>query len=230
MGINNNAEFINGKCGKLFDTVFHQLSHELRTPLNHINGFAELLLMDKELSPANVEYVRAILSGGETLKAAVMAQLDCAEAMVTALPSAEGPDRDPACNGTDGLPLSASFGIDALDPKSSSIERSETGENFRPESVVGPLGQPMTLASLPPANTKRWVAHRKAELVAAVRGGLLTAEDVCDRYDIEPEEFASWQRGVERLGMRGLWVTRSQKNRDLFKRKQRFARKTKSQD
>jgi hypothetical protein len=92
----------------------------------------------------------------------------------------------------------------------------------RPDSVVGPLGQPMTLASLPPSETKRWIAHRKAELVSAVHGGLLTVEEVCERYAIELEEFVSWQRGVDRLGMRGLWVTRQQKYRDLFERLDRY--------
>jgi hypothetical protein len=97
-----------------------------------------------------------------------------------------------------------------------------TAAKSRPESVIGPLGQPMTLAMLPPPDTKRWIAHRKAELVSAVHGGLLTVEEVCERYDIEIEEFVSWQRGVDRLGLRGLWVTRSQKHRDLFERRDRY--------
>lgn len=97
-----------------------------------------------------------------------------------------------------------------------------TVERPRPESVIGPLGQPLTLASLPSPQTKRWIAHRKAELVAAVEGGLLTVDEVCERYGIELEEFVSWQRGVDRLGMRGLWVTRSQKHRDLFERMDRY--------
>lgn len=92
----------------------------------------------------------------------------------------------------------------------------------RPESVIGPLGQRMTLASLPPPDTKRWIAHRKAELVAAVDGGLLTIEEVCELYDMAVEEFVAWQRGVERLGMRGLWVTRAQEHRELFRRRQRY--------
>lgn len=92
----------------------------------------------------------------------------------------------------------------------------------RPESVIGPLGQPLTLETLPPPSTRRWIAHRKAELVAAVDGGLLTIGEVCERYGIELEEFVSWQRGVDRLGLRGLWVTRAQKHRDLFERRQRY--------
>jgi hypothetical protein len=92
----------------------------------------------------------------------------------------------------------------------------------RPESVIGPLGQPLTLASLPPTSTKRWIAHRKAELVSAVEGGLLSIEEVCERYGIELEEFVSWQRGIDRLGMRGLWVTHSQKHRERFERMDRY--------
>jgi hypothetical protein len=62
-----------------FDTEFHQLSHELRTPLNHINGFAELLLMDDQLSPLHANYVRAILNGSDALKLAVTGYLDRAQ-------------------------------------------------------------------------------------------------------------------------------------------------------
>ncbi len=95
-------------------------------------------------------------------------------------------------------------------------------QRLRPKSVIGPLGQPLTLEGLPPPSTKRWIAHRKAELVAAVDGGLLTVEEVCERYRIELEEFVSWQRNVERLGLRGLWITRSQKYRERFERFGRY--------
>lgn len=77
-------------------------------------------------------------------------------------------------------------------------------------SVIGPEGIPLTLATLPPPNTERWVARRKAELVAAVRGGLLSLEEVCERYNLSMEEFLSWQRQVDKHGLRGLRVTRLQ--------------------
>jgi len=46
---------------------------------------------------------------------------------------------------------------------------------------MGPDGSPLTIADLPPQNTKRWVIRRKAEVVAAVRGGLLSLEEACTR-------------------------------------------------
>jgi hypothetical protein len=44
-------------------------------------------------------------------------------------------------------------------------------QKIRPAQVIGPLGEPLTLDSLPPAHTTRWVVRRKAEVVAAVAGG-----------------------------------------------------------
>jgi hypothetical protein len=77
-------------------------------------------------------------------------------------------------------------------------------------SVVGPEGTPLTLATLPSPDTERWVARRKAEVVVAVKGGLLSFEDACERYRITAEEFLGWQRQVDRHGLPGLRVTRLQ--------------------
>ncbi|WP_164119100.1 DUF1153 domain-containing protein [Sphingorhabdus sp. Alg239-R122] len=95
-------------------------------------------------------------------------------------------------------------------------------QKIKPAHVIGPLGEPLTLDSLPPAGTKRWVVRRKAEVVAAVNGGLLTIDDVCERYDLTLEEFASWQRAIDRSGMPGLRVTRIQQYRDLYERQQKY--------
>jgi len=83
---------------------------------------------------------------------------------------------------------------------------------LRPRSnyVIGPDGSPLTIADLPPTSTKRWVIRRKAEVVAAVRGGLLSLEDACNRYTLTVEEFLSWQRSIERHGLAGLRATRVQ--------------------
>ncbi len=83
----------------------------------------------------------------------------------------------------------------------------------RVKSFIGPSGEPLTLDDLPPPNTKRWVVRRKAEVVAAVRAGLLSLEEACERYTLSAEEFISWQRLIDRHGMRGLRTTRLQQYR-----------------
>jgi len=93
---------------------------------------------------------------------------------------------------------------------------------IRPATVVGPLGERLTMEDLPAPDTNRWVARRKAEVVAAVNGGMLTIEEACTRYQLTLEEFASWQRAVERSGLAGLRVTRAQHYRELYARHQRF--------
>ena len=92
----------------------------------------------------------------------------------------------------------------------------------RPAQVIGPLGEPLTLDSLPPPSTSRWVVRRKAEVVAAVNGGLLSVDEACERYGLSLEEFASWQRAVDRSGMPGLRVTRIQHYKSLYERQQKF--------
>ena len=72
--------------------------------------------------------------------------------------------------------------------------------------VVGPCGEVLTRANLPPADTKRWVPRRKAEVVAAVRGGLLTLEEACKRYRLTAEEFMAWQDAMDHFGLAGLRV------------------------
>jgi len=87
-----------------------------------------------------------------------------------------------------------------LDPK---------GEKY----VIGPTGTRLTLSDLPPANTQRWVIRRKAEVVAAVKGGLLSMDDACARYKLTNEEFATWQQAIDRHGLAGLRTTRIQQYR-----------------
>ncbi len=79
--------------------------------------------------------------------------------------------------------------------------------------VIGPTGTRLTLSDLPPANTQRWVIRRKAEVVAAVKGGLLSVDDACARYKLTNEEFATWQQAIDRHGLAGLRTTRIQQYR-----------------
>jgi hypothetical protein len=76
--------------------------------------------------------------------------------------------------------------------------------------VIGPDGYWLTRANLPPPETTRWVIRRKAQVVAAVRGGLLSVEEACQLYRLNREEFDSWQYSIERYGMAGLRTTRTQ--------------------
>src|SRR5262245_43268233 len=76
--------------------------------------------------------------------------------------------------------------------------------------VIGPGGRHLTLADLPPADTKRWVVRRKAEVVAALRGGLLSLEEACSRYALSADEVVSWQHCIDHFGLAGLRTTRSQ--------------------
>jgi len=84
------------------------------------------------------------------------------------------------------------------------------GERAGMPATVGPSGETMTIDDLPPPDTKRWVARRKAEVVAGVRAGLISLEEACRRYSLSVEEFLQWQRMIDSHGMRGLRTTRLQ--------------------
>jgi len=80
------------------------------------------------------------------------------------------------------------------------------------DPVTGISSQPAPaqpdLSDLPPPDTRRWVVRRKAQVVAAVRDGLLSLEDACRRYDLSAEEFRGWERALSTHGLRGLQTTR----------------------
>ena len=86
--------------------------------------------------------------------------------------------------------------------------------NLRPASVIGPLGEELTLDNLPPPETTRWVSRRKAQVVAAVEGGLLTPAEACARYRMDVDELANWQRLFDHVGVPGLRTTRIQHYRE----------------
>jgi hypothetical protein len=73
---------------------------------------------------------------------------------------------------------------------------------------------PSSTIDLPPPDTKRWVARRKAVIVNAVRTGAISLEEVCRRYELSAEEFLAWERAIDTHGVPGLRVTRLQIYRD----------------
>ncbi len=83
----------------------------------------------------------------------------------------------------------------------------------RPNGVTGPTGKPLTVESLPPLDTKRWVIRRKAEVVAAVCNGLIGLDEACERYQLSVEEFLTWKQSIAAHGFRGLRVKRIQEDR-----------------
>jgi hypothetical protein len=78
----------------------------------------------------------------------------------------------------------------------------------KPKSyVIGPDGNVLTIDNLPLPRPGRWVSRKKAEVIAAVRGGLLSLGEAYERYELTPEEFLGWQDGLDQFGMRGLRAT-----------------------
>ena len=80
-----------------------------------------------------------------------------------------------------------------------------TAETERERGRTAPGAE---LGELPPPETERWVARRKAQVVRAVRAGRLTLDHACERYRLSPEEFLAWERTITRHGVAGLRVTR----------------------
>ena len=79
---------------------------------------------------------------------------------------------------------------------------------------MAPDGSPLTIADLPPPGTNdRWVIWRKALVVAAVRGGLVSLGEACNRYTLTIDEFLSWQSAINQHGLAGLRATYAQEYR-----------------
>ena len=57
---------------------------------------------------------------------------------------------------------------------------------------------------LPAIGTRHWVPRHKAAVVAAVRQGVLSLRDACDRYMLTEEEFYSWADAIDQHGIDGL--------------------------
>ncbi|MGR1582191.1 CtrA inhibitor SciP [Thalassobius sp. S69A] len=84
-----------------------------------------------------------------------------------------------------------------------------------PRAVTLPDGQIMTQADLPPKDTHRWVARRKAAVVRGVLYGLITQDEALKRYGLSEEEFHEWCQAIARHGEEALKATALQKYRQL---------------
>ena len=73
----------------------------------------------------------------------------------------------------------------------------------------------MTRADLPDPATRRWVASRKAAVVRAVNGGLITRESALETYDLSDEEYTQWESAITSHGEAALRVTALQTYRKI---------------
>ena len=82
-----------------------------------------------------------------------------------------------------------------------------------PRCVTLSDGKVMTRADLPPANTMRWVASRKAAVVRGVAYGLISKDEALELYRLSEEEFAEWVTAVSLHGVDALKATSVQRYR-----------------
>jgi hypothetical protein len=87
-----------------------------------------------------------------------------------------------------------------------------SGERVR---IVRLSGRQKEFDRLPAPDTKRWVTRRKAQVVTAVRSGILGFEEACQRYCLSAEELKSWQNLLDHHGLSGLRATRMQEYRPI---------------
>ncbi len=80
-------------------------------------------------------------------------------------------------------------------------------------AVIDAYGELLTGDTLPPADTVRWVPRRKAQVVCAVRGGLISRQEACDRYRMSDDELFSWEKLLDDHGPKALRVTKTQSYR-----------------
>ena len=59
---------------------------------------------------------------------------------------------------------------------------------------VGPRGEHITHSQLPPRGARHFSVPEKVLVVTAVRHGMLTFVEACERYDLSLEEFLAWLR------------------------------------
>jgi hypothetical protein len=84
-----------------------------------------------------------------------------------------------------------------------------------PAIVTLPDGTKMSRSDLPPADTSRWVASRKALVVRAILSGLIDTDEACTLYSLSVEEVADWTDKVRAHGDAALKATAVKKYRQL---------------
>ena len=80
---------------------------------------------------------------------------------------------------------------------------SETPEG----GIAGRDGAEMP-GGLPPRDTRRWVASRKAQVARAVETGILPEESAMRIYGLTCEELDRWRQALRTHGVQTLKITR----------------------
>ncbi len=76
--------------------------------------------------------------------------------------------------------------------------------------AIGAKGNRLTMEDLPQPAAKRWSSLQKANVVAAVEGGLISRSEACRRYELSVEEYLTWKDIILRFGIEGLRASQSQ--------------------
>lgn len=90
-----------------------------------------------------------------------------------------------------------------------------------PRSRANSRADDLDSDGLPPPDTRRWVARRKAAILNAITAGTLSRADACVRYGLSEAELRLWERAVACAGTPGLRVTRVQIYRPVFEGRER---------
>jgi hypothetical protein len=80
-------------------------------------------------------------------------------------------------------------------------------------------GEASPAEALPESYTIHWVARRKAQVVEAVRRGLLSFDEACSRYKLSVEEFREWRRAFTSDSVTGRRSTRPKRDQRAARRK-----------
>ena len=92
--------------------------------------------------------------------------------------------------------------------------------SIRPEMAAFDGGNVFDRVPELPDPGNRWTAARKAVIVGAIRGNWVPIEEVCEVYDLSPDEVLAWERDIDRYGVPGLRATRLQIYRDTDRARQ----------
>ena len=80
-------------------------------------------------------------------------------------------------------------------------------------TLIDPYGEQFSRDMLPPPEITRWVPRRKARIVCAIQGGMISRQEACELYGISDDELVSWEQLLEQHGPRALRSTQIQNYR-----------------